>query len=52
VLRKLSVREPLKLQGLAFHEFFLWLSASLTNVSKSAVGETVALPPPSGWTSV
>jgi len=52
VLRQLSVREPLKLQGLAFREFFLWLSASLTNVSKSAVGETVALPPPSGWASV
>ena len=52
VLRQLSLREPLRLQGLAFREFFLWLSASLSSVSKSTVGDTVALPPPSGWASV
>lgn len=52
VLRQLSVREPLRLQGLAFREFFLWLSASLSSVSKSTVGDAVALPPPAGWASV
>jgi uncharacterized protein YegL len=51
-LRKMSVREPLQLQGLAFREFFLWLSASLSGVSKSNVGEQVALPSPSGWAEI
>jgi uncharacterized protein YegL len=51
-LKQLSVREPLKLQGLAFREFFLWLSSSLSGVSKSTVNEAVSLPAPSGWASV
>jgi uncharacterized protein YegL len=52
VLRSLSVREPLRLRGLAFRDFFQWLSASLSGVSKSQVGTAVALPSPSGWSSV
>lgn len=51
-LRKLSVREPLKLQGLRFAEMFRWLSNSLRSVSRSSVGDRIALPPPTGWTEV
>ena len=51
LLRRLSVRESLRLQGLAFSEFFVWLSSSLANVSNSPVGEAVALPLPSAWSS-
>lgn len=45
-------RPPMKLKGLHFRELFAWLSSSLSNVSRSQVGQMVALPPPSGWTCV
>ena len=48
-LGKISVREPLKLQGLKFRELFLWLSNSMKSVSRSVPGEVLSLPPPSGW---
>jgi hypothetical protein len=35
VLRQLSVREPLKLEGLKFRELFQWLSNSMKSVSQS-----------------
>lgn len=45
-------RPPLKLQGLSFRELFSWLSSSLSGVARSQPGQTVALPPPSGWSEV
>ena len=52
VLRELSVREPLKLRGLLFREFFLWLSASMKMVSSKNPGSNISLPPPSGWSEL
>ena len=45
-------RPPLKLKGLSFRELFTWLSSSLGGVARSQPGQLVALPPPSGWSSV
>lgn len=45
-------RPPMKLQGLSFRELFSWLSSSLSGVSRSQVGQAVALPAPTGWASV
>jgi len=49
VLQKLSVRSPLKLKGLMFREFFLWLSSSMKMVSSKNPGTTIQMLPPSGW---
>lgn len=49
VLKAISVREPLKLQGLKFQELFLWLSNSMKTVSRSSPEDKLMLPPPSGW---
>lgn len=49
ILRQLSLREPLMLQGLKFRELFLWLSNSMKTVSHSAPDITVAIDSPEGW---
>ncbi len=51
VLRKIAVRTPLRLSGLRFHDLFVWLSSSLSSVSRSGVGQDVPLLPP-GWARV
>lgn len=53
-LKQISVRTPIKLEGVKFREFFLWLSASLKSVSQSNPGEAVALPDyhAYGWAEV
>lgn len=42
-------RPPVKLAGLKFQELFAWLSQSLRQVSHSAAGTQVVLPPPKDW---
>ena len=51
-LREISVREPLKLKGLMFKEFFQWLSASMKMVSSKNPGSNVNLLPPTGWSEL
>ena len=51
-LNLLGERGALPLNGLAFNEFFQWLSASMTSVSSSRVDEETPLPDVSGWAKV
>ncbi len=52
ILRQISAREPLMLDGLKFRELFSWLSSSLRSVSRSTLGTEVPLDTPKGWASV
>jgi uncharacterized protein YegL len=52
ILAQISTRQPLSMQGLKFREFFLWLSGSMSAVSRSTPGTEVPLAAPTGWASV
>lgn len=47
-----SARTPLRLRGLMFREFFMWLSASMKMVSSKNPGSAVNLLPPTGWSEL
>ena len=52
ILQQISVRDPVKLQGLKFREFFQWLSNSMKSASRSNPGDRIMLSPPLGWSEI
>ena len=48
-LNRMGTRGALPLDGMAFREFFVWLSSSMTRVSSSRVDDEIDLPDVSGW---
>jgi uncharacterized protein YegL len=53
-LARISMRKPLKLKGLNYARMFAWLASSLTQISRSRIGERVSLVNPiaDGWAEV
>ncbi len=45
-------REPLRIKGLMFSEFFNWLKESIQKTSQSTPGQDVVLPSPKGWATL
>jgi len=52
ILKQISVRDPVKLQGLKFREFFQWLSNSMKSASRSNPGDKIMLAPHLGWSEI
>src|SRR5262245_54535279 len=53
-LAEVAVRKPLRLKGLSFGQLFVWLSDSLSSVSRSQISDTPSLSNPAapdGWAS-
>ncbi len=51
-LQQISARQPLKLRGLMFKEFFMWLSSSMKMVSSKNPGSAISLLPHTGWSEL
>lgn len=51
ILQQISGPEmqPAELDGLKFDAFFKWLSASMSDIGKSADGDNINLPSPASW---
>lgn len=52
ILAQITPRKPISLKSLNFLEMFVWLSSSLSSVSRSTPGQEVPLQSPSGWGNV
>lgn len=52
ILAKFSQKGAIRLDGLKFKELFMWLSASVKTVSRTAQGQNTQLPPIDSWATV
>lgn len=51
-LARFSPRQPLRLKGLAFREFFLWLSRSARAGSKTTPSDSIQMATPQEWAMI